>query len=74
MDGNNSLKLVDSTFRSGTSRTDTRTSDSTKWVKPEDVDQFRNEVGKVHNSLYSVCQIFSLTYLACAPPAKNFRR
>jgi hypothetical protein len=47
MDGNNSLKLVDSTFRPGTERTDTRTSESTRWIAPEDVDQFRNEVGKV---------------------------
>jgi hypothetical protein len=55
MDGNNSLKLVDSTFRSGTPRTDTRTSESTWWINPEDVDRFRDEVGKV--------RIYTIVYL-----------
>lgn len=55
MDGNNSLKLVDSTFHSGTPRTDTRTSESTRWISPEEVDRFRDEVGKVH--------IYSIAYL-----------
>jgi hypothetical protein len=51
MDGNNSLKLVDSTFRPGTSRTDSRTSELTRWITPEEVDVFQNEVGKVRLTL-----------------------
>lgn len=58
MDGNNSLKLVDSTFRSGTPRTDTRTSESTRWINPEEVDRFRDEVGKV--CIYSIAYLPNL--------------
>ncbi|KAF8164965.1 hypothetical protein B0H34DRAFT_687229 [Crassisporium funariophilum] len=46
MDGNNSLKLVDSTFRSGSVRTDNRASTSRRWISPEDVDIFKDEVNK----------------------------
>jgi hypothetical protein len=46
MDGNNSLKLVDSTFRSGTPRTDDRVSASLRWITPEEVDRFKDEVLK----------------------------
>ena len=46
MDGNNSLKLVDSTFRSGSVRTDNRVSSSKRWISPEDVDIFKDEVKK----------------------------
>ena len=51
MDGNNSLKLVDNTFKSGLSRIDDRMSTSSRWITPEDVDRFKDEVG---NSLKKV--------------------
>ncbi|KAF8185649.1 hypothetical protein BJ912DRAFT_797325, partial [Pholiota molesta] len=44
MDGNNSLKLVDSTFRPGSVRHDNRTSASSRWLSPEEVDVFKDEV------------------------------
>ncbi|KAJ6632028.1 hypothetical protein B0H10DRAFT_2159559 [Mycena sp. CBHHK59/15] len=44
MDGNNSLKLVDATFQSGTPRTDTRRSTSFLWLTPEQVDRFQDKV------------------------------
>ncbi|KAJ6546321.1 hypothetical protein B0H10DRAFT_1852436 [Mycena sp. CBHHK59/15] len=44
MDGNNPLKLVDSTFRSGTTRADDRTSRSFRWLTPEEVDLYKDEV------------------------------
>jgi len=47
MDGNNSLKLVDDTYRVGTVRTDTRQTQSPRWISPEAVDLFKDEVGKV---------------------------
>jgi hypothetical protein len=47
MDGNNSLKLVDSAFRAGSVRTDTRTSASRRWISPGEVDTFKDEVKKV---------------------------
>ena len=46
MDGNNSLKLVDSTFQSGSVRYDDRVSDSLRWIAPNDVDIFKDEVNK----------------------------
>lgn len=51
MDGNNSLKLVDSTFRSGSSRMDDRISTSSRWIKPEDVDRFKDEVAISHQNV-----------------------
>ena len=47
MDGNNSLKLIDSAFRAGSVRTDTRSSASRRWISPEEVDTFKDEVKKV---------------------------
>ncbi|KDR71992.1 hypothetical protein GALMADRAFT_74454 [Galerina marginata CBS 339.88] len=46
MDGNNSLKLVDSTFRAGSVRTDNRVTSSKRWISPEDVDVFKDEVNR----------------------------
>ncbi|EKM49342.1 uncharacterized protein PHACADRAFT_188921 [Phanerochaete carnosa HHB-10118-sp] len=43
MDGNSSLKLVDSAFQSGTTRIDERTRRADFWISPEDVDRFKNE-------------------------------
>ncbi|KAF8236921.1 hypothetical protein L208DRAFT_1249802 [Tricholoma matsutake] len=51
MDGNNSLKLVDSTFCSGSSHTDDRTSTSSRWLTPEDVDQFKDKVVNSHHNV-----------------------
>ncbi|KAJ7853298.1 hypothetical protein B0H14DRAFT_2354415, partial [Mycena olivaceomarginata] len=51
MDGNNSLKLVDATFRAGNTRPDNRTSTLFRWLTPEQVDVFKDEVinsQKVH--------------------------
>ena len=44
MDGNNLLKLVDSTFCSGSSHMDDHNSTSSRWIKPKDVDLFKDEV------------------------------
>lgn len=44
MDGNNSLKLVDSTFRAGHPRFDNRTSTSFRWLTPTEVDLYKDEV------------------------------
>ena len=51
MDGNNSLKLVDSTFHSGTSHTDDHISMSSRWISPEDVDQFKDKVSMSHQKV-----------------------
>ena len=53
MDGNNSLKLVDSAFRAGSVRTDTRSSSSQRWISPGEVDVFKDEVKKVRLHLAS---------------------
>ncbi|KAF8156234.1 hypothetical protein K438DRAFT_1621664 [Mycena galopus ATCC 62051] len=44
IDGNNSLKLVDSTFRAGRPRFDNRKTDSFRWLTAADVDVFKDEV------------------------------
>ncbi|KAJ7862680.1 hypothetical protein B0H14DRAFT_3863115 [Mycena olivaceomarginata] len=44
MDGNNSLKHVDTALLSGKPRTDHRTSTSPRWISPEEVDQLKDEV------------------------------
>ena len=49
MDGNNSLKLVDSIFRPGSVRKDSRTTTSHQWIPPEEVDIFKDEVKKVRS-------------------------
>lgn len=43
-DGNNSLKLVDSTFRAGHPRFDNRQSTSFRWLTPTEVDKYHDEV------------------------------
>jgi|ERR1700685_3660431 hypothetical protein len=50
-DGNQSLRLVDFAFRAGEHRPDDRTFASTRWLRPEEVDVFKDEVRnakKVH--------------------------
>ncbi|KAJ7016733.1 hypothetical protein C8F04DRAFT_1201568 [Mycena alexandri] len=44
MDGNNSLKLVDPMFHAGVTRADNRTSVHDRWLSPEEVDEFKDEV------------------------------
>ncbi|KAJ6456851.1 hypothetical protein C8R45DRAFT_1110650 [Mycena sanguinolenta] len=44
IDGNNSLKLVDSTFRAGNPRFDNRKSTSFRWLTPQEVDRYMDEV------------------------------
>lgn len=44
MDGNNSLKLIDSTFRAGLPRFDNQKSDSFCWLTTAEVDVFKDEV------------------------------
>ncbi|KAJ7473498.1 hypothetical protein FB451DRAFT_1133999 [Mycena latifolia] len=44
MDGNNSLKLVDSTFKAGRPRFDNRKTDSFRWLTAAKVDLFKDEV------------------------------
>jgi Kyakuja-Dileera-Zisupton transposase len=53
MDGNNSLKLVDSTFKSGTPRSDDRTSTSARWVTPDQVNRFKDEVLNSRSTIVS---------------------
>ncbi|KAJ7206977.1 hypothetical protein C8J57DRAFT_1099457, partial [Mycena rebaudengoi] len=52
MDGNNSLKLVDSTFRSGTPRADNRSSTSWRWLSSLEVDAFKDEVVNSQKSTF----------------------
>lgn len=49
MDGNNSLKLVDSLFCAGKPRADLRQSLSPRWISPIDVDRFMNDTGTSRN-------------------------
>ncbi|KAJ7267850.1 hypothetical protein C8J57DRAFT_1435830 [Mycena rebaudengoi] len=44
MDGNNSLKLVDSAFRAGSVRPDDRTLTSFRWLTPDQVNVYQDEV------------------------------
>ncbi|RDX39811.1 hypothetical protein OH76DRAFT_1424081, partial [Lentinus brumalis] len=46
MDGNQSLKLVDSAFRNGTALLDSRCARTDFWLTPEQVDHFKDEVGQ----------------------------
>ncbi|KAJ6447938.1 hypothetical protein C8R45DRAFT_850613 [Mycena sanguinolenta] len=65
IDGNNSLKLVDSTFRAGNPRFDNRKSTSFRWLTPQEVDQYMNEVrnsAKVRHTFFlaiCICTHFS---------------
>ncbi|KAJ7683506.1 hypothetical protein B0H14DRAFT_2422395 [Mycena olivaceomarginata] len=44
LDGNNSLKLVDSTFRAGNPCFDNRKSTSFRWLTPTEVDKYKDKV------------------------------
>lgn len=51
-DGNQSLRLVDSTFLAGDLRPDDRVLRSNRWLQPEEVDKFKDEV---KNAKQKVC-------------------
>jgi hypothetical protein len=44
MDGNNSLKLVDSAYQFGKTWADNRTLSSPRWLEPDEIDKYSNEV------------------------------
>ncbi|KAK1222478.1 hypothetical protein PQX77_014684 [Marasmius sp. AFHP31] len=46
MDGNNSLKMIDTDFKSGKPRTDHRTLHDYRWIEDSHVDRFKDEVAK----------------------------
>jgi hypothetical protein len=50
MDGNYSLKLVDTTFQAGSTHPDNCASTSFCWLMPDQVDTFKDEVAKVRPS------------------------
>jgi len=61
MDGNNSLKLVDSTFLAGLSRIDDRMSTSSRWITPEDVDRFKDEVASsLKKVTFLMCSFYAI--------------
>ena len=62
MDGNNSLKLVDSTFWSGLSCLDDWISSSSQWITPEEVDRFfKEEVATSHQKVTYLLLFFTLS-------------
>jgi hypothetical protein len=54
MDGNNSLKLVDSLYQFGNTQSDDRTLPSQRWLEPEVVDAFKGET-RVSEARRKVC-------------------
>ncbi|KAG7090311.1 hypothetical protein E1B28_011909 [Marasmius oreades] len=46
MDGNNSLKMVDTDYKSGKLRIDTRTLLDYHWIEDEQINEFKDEVAK----------------------------
>ena len=59
MDGNQSLKLIDDTYRSGTVRSDPRTARTDMWLSPEEVDRWKDEVHSHEVSAWhiNICMI-----------------
>jgi hypothetical protein len=47
IDGNNSLKLIDSAYQNGNTRADDRTLPSPHWIEPEEVDRFKDDVANL---------------------------
>ena len=70
MDGNNSLKLVDSAFRAGSVCTNTCSSASQCWISPGEVDTFKDEVKKVSFHLQWLSLIEHDN--SCNPPKSPF--
>ncbi|TFK79062.1 hypothetical protein K466DRAFT_606431 [Polyporus arcularius HHB13444] len=56
MDGNQSLKLVDSVFRAGTPLQDSRQARTDFWIPTEEVDRFKDEVGHAKRAAASTTQ------------------
>lgn len=56
-DGNQSLRLVDSAFRAGDLRPDNRTSSSSRWINPEAVDIFKDEVKNANQKVIYLSQL-----------------
>ncbi|KAJ7229692.1 hypothetical protein C8J57DRAFT_1092435 [Mycena rebaudengoi] len=72
MDGNNSLKLVDATFRAGSVRPDNRASTSFRWLTPEQVDVFKDEVENSQKVTVSISnESYCLTQLQQARAKKK---
>ncbi|KAJ6456755.1 hypothetical protein C8R45DRAFT_943578 [Mycena sanguinolenta] len=69
MDGNNSLKLVDSTFRPGQVRPDDRSSTSFRWLTPHQVDMYKNEVTESQKRARSKKSAPSATSVPTATPS-----
>ncbi|KAJ7206188.1 hypothetical protein B0H12DRAFT_1034827, partial [Mycena haematopus] len=59
MDENNSLKLVDATFRAGTAHPDDRASTSFRWLTPAQVDVFKDEVANSQKVRAFETQVYS---------------
>ena len=59
MDGNNSLKLFDSDLRPGQQQADDRVSYSPRWITPEEVDQFKDEVATSQRKVSLVAMEFT---------------
>jgi hypothetical protein len=49
MDGNNSLKLIDSSYQTGKTRNDDRILPWPRWIEREEVDKYENEVKNPSN-------------------------
>jgi hypothetical protein len=63
MNGNSSLKLVDSSYRAGTTRKDDRTLSSPRWLEVDEVDCFQNDVKDSRNGKVRELKISLGTYL-----------
>ncbi|KAJ7088984.1 hypothetical protein C8R44DRAFT_892604 [Mycena epipterygia] len=68
MDGNSSLKLVDATFWSGSVRPDNRSSTSFRWLSPEQVDVFKDEVTESQKKARSQKRAASTTDASASTP------
>lgn len=66
MDSNNSLKLVDSTCQAGTPCNDDCSISSFRWLSPDKVDVFKDEVKRTQCSQVSVNEV-SLVPTAVSP-------
>jgi len=58
MDGNQSLKLVGNEFRSGSIRWDDRSARSPRWLTPEEVNVFKDEVKRTSSNVSLIYYIF----------------
>ncbi|KAJ6485506.1 hypothetical protein DFH09DRAFT_1339787 [Mycena vulgaris] len=69
LDGNNSLKLVDSTFRAGHPRFDNRKSTSFRWLTPSQVDKYMDEVkNSKKKSMATSATMFAVRESLAVPP------